>query len=50
MTTGPSSRPERSAAPGLSEAATTREKRLKRWRRAWKVELIEAKDPGWNVI
>lgn len=27
--------------------AIAREKRLKRWRRAWKLELIEANNPGW---
>ena len=28
-------------------AAIRREKSVKRWRRAWKVELIEAKNPNW---
>jgi len=27
--------------------AIQREKRIKRWRRQWKVELIESKNPGW---
>ncbi len=27
--------------------AILREKRIKKWRRAWKVELIEAQNPGW---
>ena len=27
--------------------AIEREKRLKRWRRAWKVRLIEAANPDW---
>ena len=27
--------------------AITREKRLKRWRRAWKLALIEAGNPRW---
>jgi len=29
------------------EAAIAHEKRLKRWRRAWKVQLIEAENPDW---
>ena len=29
------------------EAAIVREKRLKEWRRAWKVELIEARNEDW---
>ncbi len=29
------------------DLAIRREKRLKDWRRAWKVELIEAHNPGW---
>lgn len=29
-----------------AEAAITREKRLKKWRRAWKVGLIEAGNPS----
>jgi putative endonuclease len=32
------------------EAAITREKQLKWWRRAWKVELIEAENPGWKDL
>jgi putative endonuclease len=27
------------------EAAIRREKQLKRWRRAWKIELIKSKNP-----
>ena len=27
--------------------AIAREKQLKKWRRAWKLELIEAANPGW---
>lgn len=29
------------------EAAILREKRIKKWRRAWKIELIEADNPQW---
>ncbi|WP_425497734.1 GIY-YIG nuclease family protein [Lysobacter arvi] len=28
-------------------AAITREKRIKRWRRAWKLQLIESTNPRW---
>jgi putative endonuclease len=28
-------------------AAITREKDIKKWRRAWKICLIEADNPGW---
>ncbi len=31
-------------------AATTREKQLKKWNRAWKVGLIEGKNSGWNDL
>ncbi len=29
------------------EAAILREKRLKKWNRAWKIRLIEEKNPDW---
>ncbi len=29
------------------ESAIMREKRIKDWKRAWKLELIEAKNPAW---
>ena len=29
------------------EAAITREKQMKKWNRAWKVELIEKTNPSW---
>ena len=30
--------------------AREREARLKRWRRAWKLELIEASNPAWRDL
>ena len=30
--------------------AITREKRLKKWRRAWKIRLIEEKNPYWDDL
>jgi putative endonuclease len=32
------------------EAAIAREKQLKRWHRAWKVELIERDNPEWRDL
>ena len=29
------------------EEAILREKRMKKWRRDWKIELIETSNPGW---
>jgi len=31
-------------------SAIIRGKRLKKWRRAWKVELIEKDNPGWTDL
>lgn len=31
-------------------AAIAREKQLKRWRREWKIELIEAQNPYWRDL
>ena len=33
-----------------AESAITREKQLKKWNRAWKVDLIEAGNPYWNDL
>jgi putative endonuclease len=33
-----------------AESAITREKQVKKWNRAWKVELIEAENPYWNDL
>lgn len=30
--------------------AIAREKQLKNWHRAWKIELIEASNPGWEDL
>lgn len=32
------------------EAAIIREKQLKKWKRAWKLELIENKNPNWKDL
>lgn len=32
------------------ESAITREKRLKNWKRAWKLELIERDNPDWEDL
>lgn len=32
------------------DAAITREKRLKRWLKPWKHELIEAQNPNWEDL
>ncbi|MEL7320307.1 MAG: GIY-YIG nuclease family protein [Pseudomonadota bacterium] len=32
------------------EAAIMRENRIKAWRRQWKVNLIEASNPGWRDL
>jgi len=31
-------------------SAITREKELKKWKRSWKVELIEAQNPEWKDL
>lgn len=35
---------------GTMESAILREKRLKKWNRGWKVELIEQTNPYWNDL
>jgi putative endonuclease len=32
------------------KSAITREKRIKKWNRAWKLELIEADNPDWRDL
>ena len=31
-------------------AAITREKQMKKWRRQWKINLIEEKNPNWDDL
>jgi putative endonuclease len=31
-------------------SAITREKQVKKWNRAWKLELIEKQNPAWNDL
>jgi putative endonuclease len=33
-----------------AEAAIVREKRLKRYKRDWKIELIEVDNPNWDDL
>ena len=33
-----------------AEAAICREKRIKEWKRLWKIELIEKGNPGWDDL
>ena len=33
-----------------AESALTREKKIKRWRRAWKLGLIEKSNPEWRDL
>ncbi len=35
---------------GDIDLAIHREKMMKRWQRAWKVELIEKKNPNWDDL
>ena len=35
---------------GAIEAAITREKRIENWKRAWKLRLIEERNPYWNDL
>ncbi len=32
------------------DSAITREKRIKKWNRAWKLQLIEAENPEWGDL
>src|SRR5262249_13694838 len=33
-----------------AETAITREKQVKKWNRAWKIRLIEERNPYWNDL
>lgn len=33
-----------------AESAIKREKRLKKWNRKWKIELIQKQNPGWQDL
>jgi len=33
-----------------AESAITREKKIKKWNRAWKLQLIEKNNPRWNDL
>src|SRR5207302_7536140 len=35
---------------GDAASAIPREKQLKKWRRAWKIELIEERNPEWRDL
>jgi putative endonuclease len=35
---------------GSIHEAIAREKRVKRWNRAWKIKLIEKENSGWNCL
>jgi putative endonuclease len=37
-------------AGGTMESAIAREKQLKKWRRRWKIELIEKANPTWRDL
>ena len=37
-------------AHGDAASAIRREKRLKKWRRVWKIQLIEARNPKWRDL
>jgi putative endonuclease len=33
-----------------AEGAIRREKQMKEWRRAWKIQLIQERNPNWNDL
>ena len=35
---------------GTMESTISREKRIKKWNRAWKIELIETTNPYWHDL
>ena len=42
--------PEAGSVSGRMESAIVRERRLKEWKRAWKLELIEEENPVWRDL
>jgi putative endonuclease len=36
--------------PKRAQDAITREKQLKKWKRDWKIELIESDNPEWRDL
>ena len=34
----------------VRESAFTRERQMKKWKRAWKIELIEKENPDWRDL
>jgi len=34
----------------LVEEAILREKKIKRWKRSWKIDLIEKENPNWDNL
>ena len=42
--------PDEPKSLGEIEYAIAREKALKAWKRAWKIELIERVNPGWEDL
>ncbi len=35
---------------GSRDSAFTRERQIKKWKRAWKLQLIEAQNPAWDDL
>ncbi len=35
---------------GSRDSAFTRERQIKKWKRAWKLQLIEAQNPAWTDL
>jgi putative endonuclease len=35
---------------GSSQGAIVREKQMKKWKREWKIKLIEESNPDWNDL
>lgn len=35
---------------GAMDGAILREKRIKKWKRQWKIELVEAANPDWDDL